>query len=180
MHSAAFSTIRTIIVLMFVLAPPLIALPSVSATLGAWWNWRPVSTVEEEPELDSGWIAHSPVEGGLPSDSDAFSPNPHPISVVELGRPRQPPSVTSSDEPLNVLCRQLHDLGAVSTKLESTGAGNPRYRFCCQIPIKDSVYTRTFEDTHDDPFVAMQRVLAQVESWRLASSPPELTSATVR
>ena len=43
----------------------------------------------------------------------------------------------------------------------------PNFRFYCNMPLAGNpAYTRAFQTTAEDPLVAMERVLASVESWR--------------
>jgi hypothetical protein len=61
---------------------------------------------------------------------------------------------------------RLRDMGAVYYRLESWGAQSQLYRFQCEMAVESSRgLTRHFEAVDNHPLVAMQRVLAEAETW---------------
>lgn len=147
MRSSWLLVIRALFVLALLCMMPLLALPPV----GPWieGRWRAL--------LESNTAAVGPQAGGQRQVTVRTGP-------LASGRGLVVPS-TAADDRLRSIHRRLRELGVTYTKLESGGSAAGVYRFECQIPVNSSVYARTFEGTAADPVWAMERVLAQVESW---------------
>jgi hypothetical protein len=61
---------------------------------------------------------------------------------------------------------RLQELGVDYYVLEQFGDADGQYRFHCRMTIPGTVvYLRPFEATSEDPMVAMEQVLMEVEQW---------------
>lgn len=119
-----------------------------------------------------------------PNELAAGAPPGRPrLSLVETSTPLERlPLVGSDAETSNGLApnellatdrmravqTRLERLGASYLRLEELEAGRQErlFRFQCQLPIAGgSAYHRPFLVEHADPLEAMQRVLAEVETW---------------
>jgi hypothetical protein len=76
-------------------------------------------------------------------------------------------AVSTSDEKFHNAERHLRELGATYYMLETWGADNNQYRFICKMAVGGNAgVNQFFQSTKDDPWRAMEDVLAQVEQWR--------------
>jgi hypothetical protein len=160
MGSSVLLALRTGIVLLFLIVMPLLALPPFARRVDMWWQqaWEVVPqqfglTVQNDDDPEpanqaSLSTAHQSSASGLIGESQETEP-----SVSEKDR-------------VAAIHDQLIRLGAAQTRLESNPDGEPAFRFVCEFPVEDSVYTRAFQQAHDDPLVAMEGVLDKVKSWQ--------------
>jgi len=75
---------------------------------------------------------------------------------------------------------ELHNLGATYYRMESWGAAPRKYRFHCTVAIKIGLaeYSQRFEETADNPLVALEEVLADVRTWHARFDPERFETAT--
>jgi hypothetical protein len=74
------------------------------------------------------------------------------------------------DEKFRLAELRLRSLGATKYTLETWGPDNNRYRFACKMAIAGNANAnRLFQAVEDDPWLAMESVLHQVEEWRSQS-----------
>jgi hypothetical protein len=109
------------------------------------------------------------------SSAEFGANQPDQARVPTEGAPITPISALSADtsqhDPngLQGLFAQLEKLGARDPKLDRWGASGQLYRFCCQAAWGESAqFYRHFESIAEEPTIAVQQVLAQVDAWRTA------------
>ena len=77
-----------------------------------------------------------------------------------------------TDEKFRQAEMRLRELGATHYMLETWGPDNSRYRFVCKMAVGGNAeVNRYFQAIDDNPWQAMQSVLAQVEQWRARPQP---------
>jgi hypothetical protein len=68
---------------------------------------------------------------------------------------------------LTMLLTRLKELGGIEPALEPWGASGNLYRFCCRAALADNPQiTRHFEAVAAEQRVAVENVVAKVQSWR--------------
>jgi hypothetical protein len=83
------------------------------------------------------------------------------------------PSATRGERELDALLAELTKLGVHEPKLAPWGSGGQLYRFCCRATWGQSPQiSRHFESVAAEPAVAVEKVLAQVTSWRAGATTP--------
>jgi hypothetical protein len=171
MHNSIVVGFRTLVVLTFLLIMPVLALPAV----GRWFD----SALQ-------GGQTHAPkpknVAVNRPSDN---APLAEPENLSSFPSPNDSPPVDMPDaafaspiERSEYIQQRLIGMGANYMRLERLDQHEqPAFRFHCQMGIAGSAaYNRPFEVTDPDPLLAMERVLADVETWqsaRIESDMPE-------
>lgn len=168
-RSAVILSLRTAFVLAILALMPLLALPPVVTQFrrmkdhfregsdSAFADSAPPGTASQPdieqaptfPAVDVRSVARPPLEGGRQTEPAG-------------------PTRTRSPDQMRLMLDRLHQLGATYTRLETDPEDSQQYRFRCQVPIRDSVYARSFEQTGPAPEVAMGRVLQRVEAWHQA------------
>lgn len=77
-----------------------------------------------------------------------------------------------TDEKFRQAEMRLRELGATHYMLETWGPDNSRYRFVCKMAVGGNAeVNRYFQAIDDNPWQAMQSVLAQIEQWRARPQP---------
>jgi hypothetical protein len=109
----------------------------------------------------------------LPSGPERMVPvpraTPEPLPERETPATRGAPPT----DRFTFLEQRLRALGATHYLLETWGQEGQLYRFQCQMAIGRTVgMTKYFEATDTSPFVAMERVLREVETWRARQGLP--------
>ena len=108
---------------------------------------------------------------GLPSGEDAsVGLDAARSSAQPSGAPRirrlPPDDVAVDREQYTAIQARLQELGVDYYVLEQLHDNDRRYRFHCRMSIPGTVvYLRPFEATSEDPIVAMEQVLMDVEEW---------------
>ena len=174
-------TLRVIALLAFLAAMPVLALP----TVNEWIDDRlfgvtsksdaaapPAATV-----VASSRDPHESLPGPLRKPADD-SPPPAPRTRVDKGERDNEPTLAKTFSRLpptephvdsvryQSVQQRLQELGVDYFVLEKSASDAPSYRFHCRIAVPGStVYARPFEINDADPLHAMERALADVESW---------------
>lgn len=92
--------------------------------------------------------------------------NPAPPSGVPRIRRLPPDDVAVDREQYTAIQARLQELGVDYYVLEQLHEKDRGYRFHCRMSIPGTVvYLRPFEATSEDPIVAMEQVLMEVEEW---------------
>lgn len=105
--------------------------------------------------------------------------SPLPTFTADQSAAAAPPLVSQLDDAalqrLQQVRERLEVLGAKYMILE-TATGANRYRFHCEMLVDPrATYTQNFDVTSPHPLEAAERVLQQVEGWRMAASPTGTT-----
>jgi hypothetical protein len=88
-------------------------------------------------------------------------------SASAVGQITSAPLPAIGDEKFRLAELRLRSLGATYFKLETWGQDNSQYRFACKMEIAGNPNAnRLFQAVKDDPWLAMNSVLQQVEDWR--------------
>ncbi len=197
MGSSILVTIRTLIVLTLLLAMPLLAIPVVGNYVSSLWtgvapeSLSPEEVAGHEPPAWTVADTRSPRHSATqPAGETAMNVSTvyHPKSTgmdlreTEIASgPRTPlQSQPSSNSYLQQVHHRLKGLGASYIRLETIGTTSLQYRFHVEFPVGDSVYARTFQRTAADPAVAMERVLADVQSWYISRNPSQTGGSEFR
>lgn len=193
-------SVRSIVLIAFLIGLPVLAIPWVTRQLDAGLYGVAKQTVPElivqrgpqrtpEPvqlegvspaRFDESLTQREPerprYQMGLDAVATApplFNPPPSFASRLPSRAPDDPQA--GNLEPLayvRQVRQKLEDLGAQYVVLEELDAGQ-RYRFAAQMLISPRhTQVQPFEAIASDPVVAARAVLADVESWRTASLPP--------
>jgi hypothetical protein len=109
--------------------------------------------------VDKGAVGPaSPLTTSMPADAKSAS---------AVGQISAAPLPAIGDEKFRLAELRLRSLGATKYTLETWGPDNNRYRFACKMAIAGNPNAnQLFQAIEDDPWVAMQSVLHQVEEWR--------------
>jgi hypothetical protein len=108
----------------------------------------------------------SPPERQITAPSAA---RPNELAAAPVALPAAGSNV--GDEKFRRAEMRLRELGATQYALEAWGHDNSRYLFVCRMAVGGNPnVNQVFQATKNDPWDAMQDVLAQVEQWR--SQPP--------
>ncbi|MFM2093599.1 MAG: hypothetical protein RIS70_723 [Planctomycetota bacterium] len=92
--------------------------------------------------------------------------NPAQPSGVPGIRRLPPDDVAVDREQYTAIQARLQELGVDYYVLEQLHDNDRQYRFHCRMSIPGTVvYLRPFEATSEDPIVAMEQVLMEVEEW---------------
>lgn len=143
--------LRMAVVLAFVGVTPLLAIPGVC-------RWLDRRLYGEPPPLP---------QAPLPQTRLPTSPGAAPGAIApRAARPLIPPPTPVSRR-FPAIQRRLQQLGATYILLESVGQQTPQFRFHCRLR------GRSFEQTADRPLEAMERVLAEAETWVAARAANE-------
>lgn len=193
MHTSTISiTIRTAVVLGFLIVMPVLALPPV----GNWVDHvrQSIAFGAAAQSQSATWSAKPQIERQTVLVNSAEREAAVSASIAEAAprldfRAAMPPQHASRDEVVTLRSREqaeqqarrfreaaiarsqfiqerLKQMGAAYMILERAPPDGAAYRFHCQMPIAGSdTYTRPFEVTAPDAIQAMERVLADVESW---------------
>jgi len=102
-----------------------------------------------------------------PASTSAASMSTDAKSASAVGQITAAPLGAVGDEKFRLAELRLRSLGATKYTLETWGPDNNRYRFACKMAIAGNPNAnRLFQAVEDDPWMAMQSVLHQVEEWR--------------
>jgi len=178
MRSSALLLLRTLIVLLFLITMPLLALPPftryVGTLLDSAWETVPQRFGFANTRNDALAKTSEPPAALTNTDVRPLKLKATPVTVAHHSSSDGQINQNSSDDSLSlqeqkdriaVLHKRLTGLGATHANFESYGDGDSKNRFVCEFPIKDSVYRRRFVQEDTNPLLAMQRVLDEVESW---------------
>ena len=171
-------TVRMILMLVFLAAMPVLALPVVNA----WIDNRlfglasdAITTAPPDSKLAADSHQHrETLPGPLRKPVDHAAPSSPLTPDEKIGEPalakafsRLPPTEPQVDSVRYAAVQQrLQELGVDYFVLEKSLDAAPSYRFHCRIAVPGShVYARPFEVQDADPLQAMERALADVESW---------------
>lgn len=193
-------SLRSILLVAFLIGLPILAIPWVSKQLDAGIYGVEKKTV---PDLI---VSTGPQRTQEPVQIDGVSPARFDESLIERepARPREPagldavvsapplfneppsfarrlppnsPSPVTGNAPLEPLAyvqqvrQKLEELGAQYVVLEELNAGQG-YRFAVQMQVSPrQPQVRPFEAVASDPATAARSVLTEVETWRTASLP---------
>lgn len=163
--------LRCAVLIAFMIAMPMLALPPVADSVGSTMRQLLASN-------DSQFILAENVQGqtelGIYSHDSLIVPHRETsiqqVTAVEVTTPKEITS-TKAEKVLALrmaeVSRRLEYWGSTDYALEQVGDDEPKYRFSCRVPLNTgSPYSKSFEAIDVDPYVAMNRVLARVESWR--------------
>lgn len=182
---------RMVVLFGLIVALPLLALPVAARLIDERLSGTPPADLAAAPLLESQaesvalpvYVERvSPAsaddgvqeQGGL--DAASSPPPAPPASFDPLWVPSSPPATVESevqiDEStiarLQQIRQRLEELGADYVIVETTDTSG-RFRFHCRMMVQaQSRFTRPFEAISADPLVAGERVLQDVEAWRLA------------
>lgn len=169
--------------------PAAAALASVDLEVDPDVNSEVNSEVDTDVDTEVDSTADASVGSTEPNGSTALSslpPNRPRLRLIGPSTPleRLPPvmsdevagvetgmgveSGVTERERMQRLQARLQQLGATYLRLEELNSGRQErlFRFQCQLPVAGgSAYQRPFQGEHADPLEAMQRVLAEVETW---------------
>jgi hypothetical protein len=193
-------SLRTIVLAVFLLGLPVLAIPWVSQQLDRGLYGEGQKSV---PDL----VLHSPQRTQVATLQEDVSPARFDQSLIEQEPQRSPDDKRGLDSvvtappllaappqfagrlpasptgpnvaPVNLepqayvqeVRQKLENLGAQYVVLEEIDGGQ-RYRFAVQMQVSPRMpQVRPFEAVATDPVAAARTVLADVESWRTASNP---------
>jgi hypothetical protein len=193
-------SLRVVLLIGFVIAMPILALPAVARRLDDWLYGPPQNEIAHSPlrhelnqtielqlaerespasfdQIDPATAVRREPHEGL----DSIAPDPPPLSPLPVFGPltvrsTEPatelaPLDAQSESRLVQIRQELEKLGAEYILLETTDDSN-QYRFHCQLRLDPRTpYTRAFEATGSDPLGAAEKVLGEVSQWRSASRP---------
>ena len=180
-NSSLSVTLRVFALLAFLAAMPVLALP----TVNAWLDNRLFGVTNESdataPRTATVALVareqHESLPGPLRKPADDSSP-PSPRARGDKGESDNEPTLAKTfsrlppTEPhvesvrFQSVQQRLQELGVDYFVLEKSAGDAPSYRFHCRIAVPGStVYARPFEIHNADPLRAMERALADVESW---------------
>jgi hypothetical protein len=92
------------------------------------------------------------------------APSAQPVASSSQNSPNLAVTNTSS---LTMLLTRLAELGGIDPALEPWGTSGNLYRFRCRAALADSPQiTRHFEAVAAEQLVAVENVVAEVQSWR--------------
>lgn len=197
-------SLRSIVLVAFLIGLPVLAIPWVSKQLdasiyGAAKTTVPdlvVTTGDSVPQraqaalqidgvsparFDESLIEREPERPGEPAGLDAVVAAPPLLSAPPAFANRLPArsnELASNPqlEPrayVQQVRQKLEELGAQYVVLEEIDAGQ-RYRFSAQMQVSPrQPQVRPFEAVAADPVAAARTVLADVETWRMASLPTQ-------
>ncbi len=197
-------SLRSIVLVAFLIGLPVLAIPWVSKQLdasiyGAAKTTVPdlvVTTGDPVPQraqaalqidgvsparFDESLIEREPERPGEPAGLDAVVAAPPLLSAPPAFANRLPArsnELASNPqlEPrayVQQVRQKLEELGAQYVVLEEIDAGQ-RYRFSAQMQVSPrQPQVRPFEAVAADPVAAARTVLADVETWRMASLPTQ-------
>ena len=107
-----------------------------------------------------------------PTSGSPITAGPSRMRPLEdTDAPRQ---VDDAPRQVDHLQRRLQALGVTYMRLGRSEAesGQSRYHFQCRLPLDDNrLYSRPFDAQADDPLIAMQSVLNELETWRAGRTP---------
>ncbi len=192
-----FFSLRAIFLLGFIVAMPVLALPSVARRIDEWLYGAPPADFGRPPvppPLTDEPIAPVARSSVAPARFDEPSPAPQsyvqqasatgryepaipPLSPSSPFAPATVPSTTSppAAEP-QIDERTIARLQQIRQRLEELGAeyvlvdtqDSGRFRFHCRMIVDNrSRATRSFEGASFDPVAAGEQVLGEVERWRV-------------
>lgn len=113
--------------------------------------------------------ANAPADRAIvgPDSNLATSMSTDAKSASAVGQITAAPLPAIGDEKFRLAELRLRSLGATKYTLETWGPDNNRYRFACKMAIAGNANAnRLFQAVEDDPWLAMESVLRQVEEWR--------------
>jgi 3-oxoacyl-ACP reductase-like protein len=182
-----FLTLRAVVLLGFVVAMPVLALPPVARKIDEWLYGPPPDDFAQAPAAEAGSPNELLVSAPLaPAESaeplwprEATAPPPlAPVpSFAPLAAPAAPNAPPPPAEPaiddatiarLQQIRQALEQLGAEYVIAETID-GSGQYRFHCRMLVDlQSRFTRAFEATSANPLSAAEQVLDEVQAWRQA------------
>jgi hypothetical protein len=147
-----------------------------------------LTSAEPAGTVTSGIVAKLPDDGPslltTPAPATAVAPPlaettgfPAAPAVFAPAAPLDAIGTTSADtasaspgaDPLPALMSRLKELGGTDPQLVAWGRSGQLYRFCCQAALTEAPHVkRHFESVAEEPSVALQEVVGQVEAWRAA------------
>jgi hypothetical protein len=190
-----FLTLRALFLLAFVVAMPVLALPAVARRIDeliypapavnfsapAAQESVPNSALDQSPVVDhvspASW--QTPVEMKSPRGLESAEAEPPPLPAMpgfannnsippEKAAPETPIDQATLDR-LEQIRSRLEQLGAQYVLVEASDDAQS-YRCHCQMLVDaQSNYTRPFEVKSAEPLEAAERVLREVEQWRLSA-----------
>ncbi len=196
-----FLSLRALFLLGFVVAMPVLALPPVARRIDELLYGPPPNDFARPPQAPSGTDEPQPLANGrvLPARFDEPSPAATAAAVTSASnRSFSPPPLAPSPDfaptpsglnanrasapdatidertmaRLQQIRQRLEQLGAEYVFVETQEGG--RFRFHCRVLVDDrSRFTRPFEASSFDCLAAGEKVLREVETWRLAARAGE-------
>jgi hypothetical protein len=189
MDTSAGVTLRLLFLALVVLGMPFLALPDARRTLAAWqrpgghstWEssrsrigWEPdwqgeadeIAAPQKQVSASTAWDARR-----ASATRESSPPSPDRMRPWEADREGRVELALSVS-----LQRRLEELGAeylMVERLEVSGL----YRCVCLVDVPGTGYQRPFEAADLLPERAVQRVLDELQSWRLAVSQPRNSDA---
>ena len=174
MLRAAVISIRGLVLLAFLVAMPLLALPEVVDRYDAWLQGAPIKfpqwvgkTLELQPEN----YEHFPIRPEISFEtSGQQAPAQQPELPIEQPEPIPPVSVhpvQSVGDRFTEIPKQLQLLGANYLRLESLAGEELLYSFHCIMPQDGGPSaSRRFEAQAAEPVEAMEQVLMEITAWK--------------
>jgi hypothetical protein len=192
-----FFSLRAIFLLGFIVAMPVLALPSVARRIDAWLYGAPPADFGRAPvppPLTDEPIASVARSSVAPARFDEPSPAPQsyvqqasaagryepatapPLSASPFAPATVPPTSSPPAAEPQIDERTITRLQQIRQRLEELGAeyvlvdtqDSGRFRFHCRMIVDNrSRATRAFEGASFDPVAAGEQVLGEVERWRV-------------
>ncbi len=160
--------IRMVVVLVFLLGMPLVAVPQISECLRAMLVRTPF---EQTAHLKQPASPSDPLADGLDQAELA-------TTVTMLASDRSPPPLARRNsvplaETIETLKAQFVEAGVSYMVLEQIGSDSEKYRFQFELPVAaGSAYMKRFQVVDDAPDEAMRLALSELQQWRVADREP--------
>jgi hypothetical protein len=157
----------------------------------AWKNWqkpgeasRPATDAQEsappfakatqQPAATASLAPSAPLLSQAPSS--VVPANAVPAASIPASQPTIVPPTeqvsqasTATDDRMPALLSRLEQLGATDPKVAPWGSSGHLYRCSCGAALANSpAFTQHFESVATEPALAVEQVVAKVETWRTA------------
>ena len=191
--------LRSLFLLGFVIAMPLLALPTVARWADELLYGDPPpedsqptsldedSSAEHDRQVVQAVLEATLADSGLPVDGKSDT---HGLDAAVVHPPVMPPTpdfpaplpdvspaagaLEPTAERLAEIRQRLVDLGADYIRLEADSQTGQYHCHCRMLIAPDAAETRTFEANGDDPTAVAEQVLRAVEGWRTSLTAPSL------